>query len=134
MMLMQEGSICFVFKKLGSHSIVGIEVTEQSLSLIHFILLELAFTNTIGIYPQQKIKRLSYRAGRAATNSQSFSTPWMAWGRLRSDGMHLLPCSRVISVLFQTDVLRFLIHNLQDKVLESLSLTLHHLSNHVPHG
>jgi len=61
MMLMQEGSICFVFKKLGSHSIVGIEVTEQSLSLIHFILLELAFTNTIGIYPQQKIKPITTR-------------------------------------------------------------------------
>jgi len=56
MMLMQEGSICFVFKKISSHSIVRIEVTEQSLSLIHFILLELAFTNTIGIYPQQKIR------------------------------------------------------------------------------
>jgi len=54
MKLMEEGSICFVFKKLGSHSIVGIEVTEQSLSLIHFILLELAFTNTIGLYPQPK--------------------------------------------------------------------------------
>jgi len=50
--------VCFVFKKIGSHSIVGIEVTEQSLSLIHFILLELAFTNTIGIYPQQKIRIL----------------------------------------------------------------------------
>ena len=57
MMLMHEGFICFVFKKIGSHPIVGIEVTEQSLSLIHFILLELAFTNTIGIYPQQKIRK-----------------------------------------------------------------------------
>jgi len=56
MLIMQEGSIFFVLKKLGSLSIVGIEVTEQSLSLIHFILLELAFTNTIGIYPQQKIR------------------------------------------------------------------------------
>jgi len=56
MMLMHEGFICFVFKKIGSHTIVGIEVTEQFLSLIHFILLELAFANTIGIYPQQKIR------------------------------------------------------------------------------
>jgi len=56
MLIMQEGSIFFVLKKLGSLSIVGIEVTEQSLSIIHSILLELAFTNTIGIYPQEKIR------------------------------------------------------------------------------
>jgi len=71
MMLMHEGFICFVFKKIGSHSIVGIEVTEQSLSLIHFILLELAFTNTIGIYPQQKIRSPTFTLSRGAVKNIS---------------------------------------------------------------
>jgi len=34
MTLMQAWSLCFVLKKLGSRSIVEIEVTENSLSLI----------------------------------------------------------------------------------------------------
>ena len=49
-----KSSHCFALKKSCSRSIVGIEVTEHCLSLIHFSLLfELAITNAMGIYPRK---------------------------------------------------------------------------------